>query len=98
MASAPVLGDDLHVRWSNKFHVRWIFVEGGHIGTCKVTFRNCHRSGDATEEEDQRLIQGIIADIIIDVRGHINSGIPDNPLGDRVALFEHIALASLNKF
>ena len=51
-----------------------------------------------TEEEDQRFIQGIIADIIIDVRGHINSGIPDNPLGDRVTLFERIALANLKKF
>ncbi len=52
--------------------------------------------GDATDEEDQRLIQGIIPDMVIDARGRINGGIfPDNPLDDRVSLIEHKTLASM---
>ena len=49
-----------------------------------------------TDEEDQRLIQGIIPDMILDARGRINDGtFPDNPLDDSVSLFEHKTLASL---
>ena len=37
-----------------------VLVKGGHTGTCKDTFSKCLKVGDATEEENQRLIQGII--------------------------------------
>ena len=38
-----------------------------------------------TDEEDQRLIQGIFPDMIIDARGRIKDGtFPDKPLDDRV--------------
>ena len=41
------------------------------------------------DEEDQRLIQGIIPDMVIDARGRVNGEtFPDNPLDDRVSLFE----------
>ena len=49
-----------------------------------------------TDEEDQRLIQGIIPDMVVDARGRVNGEtFPDNPLDDRVSLFEHKTLASL---
>ena len=71
-------------------------VKGGHTGTCKDTFSECLKVGDVTDEEDQHLIQGIIPVMILDARGRINSGtFPDNPLDDRVSLFELKALASL---
>ena len=71
-------------------------VKGGHTGTCKDTFSKCLKVGDAADEEDQRLIQGIIPDMVIDARGRINGEtFPDNPLDDRVSLFEHKTLASL---
>ena len=36
--------------------------------------------GDATDEEDQRLIQGIIPDMILNACGRLNGGtFPDNP-------------------
>ena len=38
------------------------------------TFSKCLKVGDATDEEDQRLIQGIIPDMVIDARGRINGG------------------------
>ena len=74
-----------------------VHVKGGHTGTCKDTFSSkCLKVGDATDEEDQRLIQGIIPDIVIDARGRINGGtFPDNPLDDRVSLIEHKTLASM---
>ena len=73
-----------------------VSVKGGHTGTCKDTFSKCLKVGDAIDEDDQRLIQGIIPDMVIDARGRINSGAyPDNPLDDRVSLFEHKTLASL---
>lgn len=74
-----------------------VSVKGGHTGTCKDTFSKCLNVGDAIDEDDQRLIQGIIPDMVIDARGRINSGAyPDNPLlDDRVSLFEHKTLASL---
>ncbi len=58
-----------------------VLVKGGHTGACKDTFIKCLKVGDATDEEDQRLIQGIIPDMVIDARGRINGGtFPDNPL------------------
>ena len=73
-----------------------VLVKGGHTGTCKDTFSKCLKVGDATDEEDQRLIQGIIPDMVIDARGRINGGtFPDNPLDDRVSLIEHKTLASM---
>ena len=51
---------------------------------------------EVTDEEDKILIQGIIPNMILGARGRINGGIfPDNPLDDRVSLFEHKTLASL---
>jgi len=56
----------------------------------------CLKVGDVTDEEDQRLFQGIIPDTILDARGRINGGAsPDNPVENRVSLFEHKTLASL---
>ena len=51
-----------------------------------------------SDGEDQRFINGIIPDMIIDARGRINCGtFPDNNrLDNRVSLFEHKTLASLN--
>jgi len=70
-------------------------VKGGHTGTCKDNFSKCLKVGDAIDEDYQRLIQGIIPDMVIDACGRINSGAyTDNPLDDRVSLFEHKTLAS----
>ena len=53
-------------------------------GTCKDTFSKCLNVGDVTDEEDQRLIQGIIPDMVIDARGRVNGEtFPDNPFDDR---------------
>ena len=55
---------------------------------CKDTFSKCLKVGEVTDEEDHRLIQGIIPDMILDVRGQSYGGTyPDNPLDDRVSLF-----------
>jgi len=63
---------------------------GAHARTLSV---NVSKSEN---EEDQRLIQGIIPDMVIYARGRINGGtFPDNPLGDRVSLIEHKTLASM---
>ena len=57
-----------------------VLVKGGHTGTCKDTFSKCLKVGDATDEEDQRLIQGLNPDMVIDARGRINGGtFPDIP-------------------
>jgi len=82
--------------WSSLFDQRGCSSKVGHTGTCKDTFSKCLKVGDATDEEDQRLIQGIIPDMVIDARGRINGGtFPDNPLDDRVSLIEHKTLASM---
>ena len=47
-------------------------------------------SVNVPDEEDQRLIQGIIPDMILDARGRMNVGtFHENPLDDRVKIFEH---------
>ena len=67
-------------------------VEGGNTGKYKGTFSKCLKVGDA-DEGNQRLIQGVIPDMILDARGRIKGGtFPDNPLDDRVSLFEHKTL------
>jgi hypothetical protein len=46
----------------------------GHPGSCKDTpFSKCLKVGDAIDEDDRRLIRGIIPDMVIDARGRINS-------------------------
>jgi hypothetical protein len=63
-----------------------VSVKSGRTGTCKDTFSKCIKVGDATDMEDQRLIPGIIPDMILDARGRINGGaFPFNPLDDRVS-------------
>ena len=81
--------------WSSLFDQRGCTSLVG-IRARKGTFSKCLKVGDATDEEDQRLIQGIIPDMVIDARERINGGtFPDNPLDDRVSLIEHKALASM---
>ena len=82
IASAPGVPDDhfrrLHDRMLSTLvaFVRsaQVSVKSGDTGTCKDIFSKCLKVGDATDEKDQRLIQGIIPDMVIDARGRISGG------------------------
>ena len=80
IASAPGVSGDhfrrLHDRvvcsLGEQIRAARVPVKGGQTGTCKDTFSKCLKVGDMTDEEDQRLIQGIIPDLVIDARGRVN--------------------------
>ena len=55
-----------------RFRSARVSVKGGYTGTCNDTFSKCLKVGDFTDDEDQRLIQGIIPDMIVDARGRMN--------------------------